>query len=110
MASFKMIGTTTLELAGVASGHKLVYRPSGGSELYDYAADPREERNVFDGPQYGEVRRKLEDRLLQRHVRASDVVPHEPNPTHGTARPSARYDREFLCFGRMPPQVSRCGG
>ena len=35
-----------------------------GSELYDLAADPREERNVYADPAYAAVRANMSDRLL----------------------------------------------
>ena len=49
--------------------HKLIYRLSGDSELYDLAADPDELRDRIDDPALAGVRRDLERRLLELLVR-----------------------------------------
>jgi arylsulfatase A-like enzyme len=54
---------------------KLVYRPSGTSELYDLAADPRELCNVHGRREYSGRQQELMVRLLENFVRTSDVIP-----------------------------------
>ena len=55
--------------------YKLVYRTSGDSELYDLEKDPKELKNVYRDPQYGEIVQKMEAELLKWYVRTSDTVP-----------------------------------
>lgn len=57
--------------------HKLIYRPAEVSELYDLEADPQELHNLYGNPEYAEVQRNLERRLLDWYVHTSDVVPYE---------------------------------
>jgi len=37
--------------------HKVVYRPKGDSELYDYRNDPRELDNLWNLPQYAALQK-----------------------------------------------------
>ncbi|MGH2367719.1 MAG: sulfatase-like hydrolase/transferase [Chloroflexota bacterium] len=60
--------------------HKLVRRPLGVSELYDLQADPGELQNVYGRPEFAEIQRALERRLLDWYVHTSDVVPTEEHP------------------------------
>jgi choline-sulfatase len=60
--------------------HKLVYRPKGDSELYDYASDPRELRNVFQEREYRELRESMTSSLLEWLVETSDVTPKHVDP------------------------------
>ncbi len=53
--------------------HRLVWRPSGGGELYDCAADPRLTRNLIDDPAHAGVRDALTQRLLDWYVATSGV-------------------------------------
>jgi hypothetical protein len=52
-----------------------VRRPLGVSELYDLRADPRELTNVYGRPEYTQVQRDLEERMLDWYVHTADVVP-----------------------------------
>lgn len=62
-----------------AGSHKLIARPSGQDDLYDLAADPREERNLLlkADPATSEIREKMLDAV-------KEIVParpgSEPNP------------------------------
>jgi choline-sulfatase len=53
--------------------HRLIWRPSGGSELYDCAADPGLTRNLIDDPAHAGVREALTARLLDWYVATSGV-------------------------------------
>jgi choline-sulfatase len=59
---------------------KLVYRPSGDSELYDLKADPLELHNLYDLPEHAARQTQLEQRLLRWLADTSDVVPFDENP------------------------------
>ena len=60
--------------------HKLIYRPTGVSELYDLAADPRELRNLHGAPEHREIQANLERRLLDWYVQTADVTPYGADP------------------------------
>jgi arylsulfatase A-like enzyme len=60
--------------------HKLVYRPTGVTELYDLQADPRELRNLASDPAWAGLRQALEAEMLHWLVQTSDVVPYEIDP------------------------------
>lgn len=60
--------------------HKLVRRTTGAHELYDLAADPREERNCYGEAAMAAAQRELEGRLLDWYMRTSDVTPFDENP------------------------------
>jgi choline-sulfatase len=53
--------------------HRLIWRPSGGSELYDCAADPGLTRNLVDDPAHAGAREALTQRLLDWYVATSGV-------------------------------------
>ncbi len=57
--------------------HKLVYRPTGVNELYDFQIDPQELHNRFGDPAYAQVQQALHTRLLEWYVQTSDVTPFE---------------------------------
>ncbi|MHB9106066.1 MAG: sulfatase-like hydrolase/transferase [Armatimonadota bacterium] len=60
--------------------HKYVRRVyTGHHELFDLEADPSETRNVSGRPEYAEVERCLETRLLDFLLHTADVLPHEPD-------------------------------
>jgi len=56
---------------------KLVYRPTGVSELYDLVSDPRELSNLYASaaPAHAALRSDLERRLLRWYALTSDVTP-----------------------------------
>eukprot|EP01060_Flectonema_neradi_P012608 TRINITY_DN19385_c0_g1_i2.p1 TRINITY_DN19385_c0_g1~~TRINITY_DN19385_c0_g1_i2.p1 ORF type:complete len:533 (+),score=79.03 TRINITY_DN19385_c0_g1_i2:70-1668(+) len=54
---------------------KLVYRPTGVSELYDLLNDPRETKNVYLSPDYASLRNELTVSLMDWLVLTSDVTP-----------------------------------
>lgn len=55
--------------------HKLVYRPTGVSELYDLKSDPLELTNVFASSQYSDLRTEMMTNLTRWIVLTSDVTP-----------------------------------
>lgn len=57
------------------SRHKLVMRTRDTGELYDLREDPGELRNLIDDPDCDEIRRNLERRMLDWHIRTADTVP-----------------------------------
>jgi choline-sulfatase len=59
---------------------KLVYRPSGDSELYDLQADPEELNNVYGLGAFKALQKNLEHRLLHWLAQTSDVVPLDEDP------------------------------
>ena len=70
---------------------KLVYRPTGVSELYDLTADPRETRNLFAHsapPTVVALRQALLAHLLDWSVLTSDVT---PSFTDGRKIPKSSY-------------------
>lgn len=60
--------------------NKLVYRPTGISELYDLRVDPLELNNLYFEPGCADLRQSLECRLLEWLVQTSDVVPFDIDP------------------------------
>ncbi len=56
---------------------KLIRRPDGMDELYDLTEDSRETNNVYDNPEYLNMRGELNERLLKWYIKTSDVVPHD---------------------------------
>jgi len=60
--------------------HKLIYRTTGQSELYDMQQDPRELCNIYDKPEAADVRQRLERRLLDFYLHTSDVTPFDEDP------------------------------
>jgi len=58
--------------------HKYIRRYyTGHHELFDLAVDPGETRNVSSHPDYADVERQMETRLLDFFMHTSDVLPHE---------------------------------
>ena len=57
--------------------HKLILRPGGVSELYDCSADPMLTRNVYGDASHEDVREALEDRLRDRLIETSGILPAE---------------------------------
>lgn len=60
--------------------HKLIRRPHGMHELYDYRSDPREERNLYGSSEYAATQAELERRLLDWYIHTADAVPLDPDP------------------------------
>lgn len=60
--------------------HKLVYRPSGQGELYDFQTDPQELTNHYHDSAYASLRQKLESELLTWLVQTGDVTPFDIDP------------------------------
>ena len=54
---------------------KLVYRPTGVSELYDLVSDPRETKNVYFSADYTKLRDELSASLMEWLVLTSDLTP-----------------------------------
>jgi hypothetical protein len=68
-----------------------------GSELYDLAADPREERNVYADPAYATVRANMSDRLLAWSLTIGGL---NPAPYAGSV--FARFDNADEIARDMP--------
>jgi len=52
---------------------------TGHHELFDLEADPDEMRNLSGHPDYADVERRMEARLLDFFMHTGDVLPHEPD-------------------------------
>ncbi|UQZ81458.1 Arylsulfatase [Paenibacillus konkukensis] len=59
--------------------YKLVKRTDDASELYDLQSDPGELHNVYDDASYADIRRQLEQRMLEWYIETSDIVPRDSN-------------------------------
>jgi choline-sulfatase len=62
------------------SAHKLIYRPTGISELYDLDLDPLEMDNLYGQTSSARIQRQLEARMLDWLVETSDVTPFNIDP------------------------------
>ena len=60
--------------------HKLVKRTSGENELYDLKRDPKELNNLYDDPEFRQLRLELEERMLDWYIRTADTVPLDDDP------------------------------
>lgn len=60
--------------------YKLIRRTDDVNELYDLEQDPLELHNVYDHPEYSEIRREMERRMLEWYLETSDVVPRNSDP------------------------------
>jgi len=60
--------------------YKLVARPDGQSEFYDFKKDPRELRNVYGEKAYAGPQEALRKRLLDWYIRTADVAPKQHDP------------------------------
>lgn len=65
--------------------HKIVYRPRGVSELYDFTNDPLELRNLWEDRSYGSVKAEMLSGLMEWLVETGDVSPVRTDP-RGTPR------------------------
>lgn len=64
--------------------YKLIRRPyQECQELYDLEADPGECVNRYNDPAFSDIRRQMEDRLLQFYLETADVLPHEQDKRGG---------------------------
>lgn len=59
---------------------KLVYRPTGVSELYNLVEDPRETSNIYSLPSAAALRSELKEKLLDWEVLTSDTTPVYKDP------------------------------
>ena len=57
--------------------HKLIRRTKDINELYDLEKDPMETVNVYDDPEYCDIRTGLEGQMLDWYIRTSDVTPYK---------------------------------
>ncbi len=55
--------------------HKLILRPSGQSELYDYQEDPDELRNLIDDPRVASEKCTLQARLAEWYLNTTGLAP-----------------------------------
>eukprot|EP00750_Incisomonas_marina_P013985 INCI17580.5.p1 GENE.INCI17580.5~~INCI17580.5.p1 ORF type:complete len:590 (-),score=92.06 INCI17580.5:474-2243(-) len=55
--------------------HKLVYRATGVSELYDLVEDPLELNNLYENPSKTNFRDEMRSKLLDWYVQTADVTP-----------------------------------
>jgi hypothetical protein len=60
--------------------HKLVWRPRGVSELYDYTSDPRELTNRWDDAELASVQEAMLTQLLVWYTQTADVTPVNEDP------------------------------
>jgi arylsulfatase A-like enzyme len=60
--------------------HKLIYRATDTSELYDLVEDPRELHNRYADPALQAIRQQLSTALLDWYQRTSDVTPMIEDP------------------------------
>ena len=60
--------------------YKLVKRTSGENELYDLKRDPKELNNLYDDPDFRQLRLELEERMLDWYIRTADTVPLDDDP------------------------------
>ncbi|MFW6308807.1 MAG: sulfatase-like hydrolase/transferase [bacterium] len=55
------------------TSHKLIYRTKQINELYDLEKDPEELNNVYQNPEYEDIKNKLEKRMLEWYIETSDA-------------------------------------
>ncbi len=60
--------------------HKLIVRPQGQSELYEYASDPKERHNRFGEASLNNVQSGLSLRLLERYINTTGIAPMDKDP------------------------------
>jgi choline-sulfatase len=83
--------------------HKLIVRPQGQSELYEYASDPREENNLFGERRVQDVQVRLQMKLLDHYIETTGIAPMDKDqrdcpPFHPTRTdiPKAGWQKELL--------------
>lgn len=62
------------------STHKLVWRPRGISELYEFSSDPRELANRWNDPALASVQQAMLTQLLVWYTQTADVTPINEDP------------------------------
>ncbi len=72
--------------------HKLVLRPDGQSELYDYTKDPQELHNLYGEQASLAVQSELQSMLTDWYIRTSDVAPKKHDP-RGFPRMTKQKDK-----------------
>lgn len=60
--------------------HKLILRPSGQSELYDYRQDPRELHNLYGEQSVRNIQEELVMRLAVWYLNTSGIAPFDRDP------------------------------
>merc|ERR1711939_655604 len=60
--------------------HKIVYRPRGISELYDFTRDPLELNNLWEDHSYGSVKAEMLSGLMEWLVETGDASPVHADP------------------------------
>ncbi len=60
--------------------HKLIMRPQGQSELYEYASDPKERHNRFGEASMRGVQAELSQKLLERYINTTGIAPFDKDP------------------------------
>jgi hypothetical protein len=72
--------------------HKLILRPQGQSELYTYATDPLEEKNLFGDSSVAELQGRLERKLLYWYMNTTGIAPFDKDQR---AMPPSEFTRAF---------------
>ena len=68
--------------------HKLVRRQDESDELYDLTADPHEQDNRINDPDYQLIRSQLQERLLHWYMETCDIVPQQADQRRHLVPPS----------------------
>ena len=87
--------------------HKLVYRATGASELYDLVEDPRELNNVHGDSKYAHLQQALMEHMIDWLIQTGDVPPlrNDPRPP---PKPPNPIDAG-TCADLLQPDPSRQG-
>jgi choline-sulfatase len=82
--------------------HKLILRPTGQSELYDYGADPHELHNLYGDSAAAGIQHRLEYRLATWYLETTGIAPFDKDarnapPFYGVPKFNSRgWQRKFL--------------
>ena len=60
--------------------HKLILRPNGQSELYNYAQDPDEKHNVYGDTSAANIQHELERTLATWYLQTTGIAPFDKDP------------------------------
>ncbi len=75
--------------------HKLILRPSGQSELYDYGKDPDELHNLYGDSAAANVQHELERRLATWYLETTGIAPFDKDPRNAPPfYPVPKFDSE----------------